>query len=183
MRSEINSLLTPAELRANLEETFQKPLTAVHKEIQSTWQTAVKNTGYSLRVRLAISSLISFAGVVFLGFSIWRAVWQEEWTSGLVGIALALIILILSYFYSGPVRETRQTLADVAVANAVYAAFVQRMLEISHVYTRLRLGGRKPSYEDVEKSSAIINGIVQDTVKALREDRPATLDDLIDQYS
>jgi hypothetical protein len=182
LRAEVSGLLTPGELRANLDRTFQQPVKAVHDEINASWQATIQDTRKGLKMRLAISSLVSIGGVLLLGTAVYL-VWQKETVAGLISAVLSLTVLLLSFFYSGPIKETRRALTDIGVANAVYAAYMQRMLAISHVFVQQYLVGQKPSFEQVKQTNEMVNDVVQNTVKALREERPSTLDELIDQYS
>jgi ABC-type multidrug transport system fused ATPase/permease subunit len=180
LRTEINSSLTPAELQNNLRNTFQKPLAKVHDEIHSSWKATIKDAARILKTQWAINSLISVASFLILGVAIYLMLGQQEWLTGLIAAAIALVILVISLRFGGAGKEIREVLAEIGIANAAYAAYVQRLLEISHVYARLYLD-EKPSYKHVHESNKLINAAVQDTIKALRVESPPTLEAFLDQ--
>ncbi|MCB0019528.1 MAG: hypothetical protein KDE09_17175, partial [Anaerolineales bacterium] len=75
--------------------------------------------------------------------------------------------LAVTAVHGGSVRDSKQALTEIGAANAVYAAYVQRTLEIGNTYTQLYLQD-KLTYQELRVSSQLISEAMNDAVRALR---------------
>lgn len=179
--AELNSRLTPAELEVRLQDAFQIPLKRANKQIHAIWETSIGSVQKLLTVRLLLGTTLFIAGFLLLMVSVFAYIFVQS-NEATVGVLLSLALIVIAVIYSQPLRKTQQMLTDIGVANAVYSSYVQRTLGISHSFAQLYLEGKLDSNE-VEKSNKLLSETMNDTVKALRNNRLTSFDDFIDQFS
>jgi hypothetical protein len=175
LRSELNSLLTPAERQAQLEQTFTKPLEDASKKVRHIWESSLNNVETNLRLRqwlgmggIAVGTIMLIIGLLF------------EIDRGPLMALIGVILVVASVIYSGRIQDQKRMLAEIGVANAVYTAYIQRTLEISNAYTHLYLHNQLTS-EKLAESNELISKTMNDTVKALRTEGKTSLDDLLNE--
>ncbi len=179
LRSEMNSLLTPAELEARLEETFQQPLRDANEQIHTMWRKSINTIHTGIVARQRASGLAFLSGFGLLLAALVFAL-QQDSSSTILAALFAIVSMITGAVYGGPVRDNKKVLADIGVANAAYAAYIQRTLAISNGFAHLYLQD-KVTMKEVESTSNLISQAMKDTVEALRKERNASLDDLLNQ--
>lgn len=180
--SEMNSHLTPAELEVRLQTSFYDPLEKANKRIQAMWENSIEVAQNSIRARTWIGGFLFVSGLILLGITVYHFLTTQRSSESLMGLVVSSILLVMATIYSGPLRHVRQALAEIGVANTVYAAYVQRSLEISNSFARNYVQGKLDA-DDIAHSNKLISDAMNDTVKALRNSGPASLDDLINQLS
>lgn len=178
LRSEMNSLLTPAERQARLEETFSDPLRKAHDEIRAIWESSIKNVERSLRSRRGLGAMGFGVGLLALLAAVIMIVIQDG--NGYWLALIGITTLAITAVYSGPVRNSKEVLTEIGTANAVYTAYVQRTLEISNAYSHLYLQD-KLTYAELERSNQLIGAAMNDAVKALRTEGNTSFEDFINQ--
>ncbi len=178
LRSEMNSLLTPAERQSRLEETFSDPLRKAHDEIHAIWESSIKNVERSLRSRRGLGAIGFGVGLLALLAAVIMIVIQNG--NGYWLALIGITTLAITAVYSGPVRNSKEVLTEIGTANAVYTAYVQRTLEISNAYSHLYLQD-KLTYTELERSNQLISAAMNDTVKALRTEGKTSFEDFINQ--
>ncbi|MBK8904528.1 MAG: HEAT repeat domain-containing protein [Anaerolineaceae bacterium] len=182
LRNEINSLLTPIEWHETLEKTYHAPMGELQKDVRMKWLSSVLNAQVGLYFRLVIGFLVSVSGVLLIIFGAYNLLDVDLWLQSLIQIGLGLFLLFLTLVHRDPLRDTQQTLAEIRVANTVYAAFSQQRIDISHQHSALTLQNRL-TMADVKESSLILGQAMKDAVQTLRNDRNSTsLDDFLAQF-
>lgn len=180
LRTEINSLLTPAELKSTLSAAYQAPLKVLQEDVRSKWKTSVFSAQIGLGLRLFVSFLASGIGLWLLYKGAGNLSDQATWPVSFLQIGLGLILLLIFLIHRGPVRDTRQTLVDIGVANTVYATFTQQSLDISHRYSALSLQNQLTATE-MQTSNKLLSEAMKHAVRTLRSEKPFTLDELLEQ--
>lgn len=180
LRSEMNSLLTPAERQAQLEETFKGPMRETNDEIRQIWQSSIMNVEKTLRLRRQLGGSGFAAGVLILLFAVMLIGFSG--TAGYLVALIGIMMLVITAVYSGPVRDYKQVLTEIGTANAAYTAYIQRTLEISNVYMNLYLHDQL-TQEALTTSNELINKAMNDTINALRIEKKTTLSDLLSQLN
>ncbi len=179
--AEMNNILTSDEWATRLETTFQTPLKETEKQIHAMWQASIRSVLDGMILRRRLSAALFIVSFVTIVVALGLFISADTGLAALLTL-LGLVLLITAVFYSGPVRDTKKTLMDIGVANAVYAAYVQRTLEISNGFTRLYLQGELNSKE-IEKSNRLIGEAMKEAVNALRSEGSGTLEDLINSLN
>jgi len=73
--------------------------------------------------------------------------------------------MTLLVIYSGPLKEIRQSVNDLGIANASFIAYVHPVLEISHTFSFYYLQ-QQITFQEMEKSSKLIQEAMFDTIKS-----------------
>jgi len=172
-------------LQRDLETYFQKPIQQLNRDTQDSWERTVASARMGLKMRLWMSGAVFVVGIGLLvassvqmlsgGFGL------GNFTPFLAGLASMLIVI-----YTSPLKEIRQAVVDLATANAAFIAYVHRVLETSHTFSFYYLH-EKISFEQMERSSAIIKRAMTDTIDALerkaRDSSERTLAAALDRLS
>lgn len=180
LKTELNSVPIPVELQETLKESYQKPLEQVQQEVRKKWKSSVVSAQAGLWARMLVNFLLSLGALWLLYLGGQRLLDQNQWPESFLSIGLGLALLLLSLISGSPVRETRQALVEISVANTVYATYAQRSLKISNEYTRLYLQNRLTT-ADVATSSQLLGDAMKESIQALRGERSITFEELIDQ--
>jgi len=85
---------------------------------------------------------------------------------------------MLLIVYTGPLREIRRSVNDLAIGSAAFIAYVHRVLEISHTFSFYYLR-QEISFEEMKKSSDMIEDAMNDTVSMLRHEDVKPVEDII----
>lgn len=177
LKEELNSLLAPTELQASLYESFQAPLEEVDKQVRQIWIKSIQNAQKRNEMHQFISLVLFVLSGVFIVTTITTFIWYDVGFAAL-NFFMALGLLGIAAVHSSSIKGTKQNLTDIGVANTVYMAYTQRSLQISHTYARLYLKSDF-GYDDMQKTNNLLNKAMSETVKALRTDKPFTLDDFL----
>jgi hypothetical protein len=116
-----------------------------------------------------MSGLVFAAGFVLLLVSSWRLLYPdtpgthniESFAPFAAGLGTMLLIV-----YAGPLKDIRQSVNDLATANAVFIAYVHRILETSHTFSYYYLH-EEITFEDMAKSSGLIREAMESAVRSL----------------
>lgn len=181
LRREINSFLTPPELKIALAESYEQPLKKLQDELRGKWAHSILSAQVGLWLRLAANLAVSVVGLWLLWQGIAGLADTDLWPQSFLQIALALVLLLISLVRRGPARDVQQTLAEIGVANTVYAAFAQQSLHISHQHAALALQNRLTT-ADLKESSQLLGTAMKEAVQTLRHERkPVTIDEFLKQ--
>jgi hypothetical protein len=179
LRSEMNSLLTPAERQAQLEGTFSGPLREAHDEIRHIWESSIKDVDRYLRARQRLGAIGFGLGLLTLLVAVVMIIFVQN-SNGLVVALMGIITLAGTAVYAGSVRDNKEILTEIGAANTVYAAYIQRILQINNTYTHYYLQD-KLTYTELQESNKLISEAMNDAIKALRATGQASFEDLIAQ--
>jgi hypothetical protein len=182
LQTEINSLLTPAELQISLKETYQQPLQNMRKDVHSKWKIAVLSAQFGLVLRFGIVLSITIIGILLLGKGAYHLSDPTTWSVSFLQIGLGLVLTLIVLIFRGTLRDAQQTLVNVGVANMVYATFVQQSLDMSLRYATLSLQNQLTAME-MEASNKLLTEALQNSVQVLRSEKLPTLDEFIKQYT
>ncbi len=144
--------------------------------IDQTWQNATNEALGVIRfMKMSVSFfyLVSISIIVFGVVAISRSETQLGVFTGLLGLG----ILVIAFLRFKSANNARQVLADVGVANAVYSGYKQRLYILVST-TLLHLLNESPDMKLAEKTNRLIRDLVNETVKELRTDRGAILEDI-----
>lgn len=181
LRREINSFLTPPELRTTLTQSYEQPLKTIQADVRGKWAHSVLSAQVGLWLRLSVGLAVAVGGLWLLWQGAMGLADTKLWPQSFLQIALALVLLLISLVRRGPVRDVQQTLAEIGVANTVYAAFAQQSLHISHHHAALSLQNRLTMAE-LQESSQLLGNAMKEAVQTLRHERkPVTIDEFLKQ--
>lgn len=159
-------------LQRDLETYFQKPIHELNEHTRKSWSKAVKSAHYGLVMRLWMSGTVFVVGIVLIFLSSLRMLFGDGSngvdTQTLIPFAAGLGTMLL-IIYSGPLKEIRQAVTDLATASAAFIAYVHRVLETSHTFSYYYLQ-QKISFEHMKQSSAIIKEAMINTIDALNRE-------------
>jgi hypothetical protein len=156
-------------LQTNLETYFQRPIYELNTSTLNGWQMALNKARTGFTVRLWMSGLVFGAGFVLLLVSSWRLLYPDASNTHIIesfapfAAGLGTMLLIV---YAGPLKDIRQSVSDLATANAVFIAYVHRILETSHTFSYYYLH-EEITFEDMAKSSALIKEAMENAVRSL----------------
>jgi hypothetical protein len=157
------------QLRDDLHTYFQMPVHALNEQTRKHWEQVLSDARTGFRVRMAMSVVVFAVGVTLLLISSWRFLFGDldatsAWGAGVSfagGISSMLLVV-----YSGPLRDIRQSVRDLGASNAIFIAYVHRVLQASHVFTALYLRERM-TFEEASSAAALIKQAMQESIDAL----------------
>ena len=161
-------------LEQNLQTNFQKPIQELNDATQNYWTQTVRSARFGFKVRNAMSMIVFAVGMVLLGGSVWVFLAGDQKGNELWGPGVSFVAglgSVLLTVYSGPLKDIRESVADLASANAAYIGYVHSVLQISHTFTRRYLE-QTPTFEDMRISTGLITDSMTATVAALRDTEP-----------
>ncbi|MCL4267289.1 MAG: hypothetical protein KJ069_29195 [Anaerolineae bacterium] len=184
LRREINSVLIAPELKKAWAESYQNPLETVRDDVRGKWNASIRSAQVGLWFRLLVGLFVSLVAALIGLRLLWQGIEGLSEPVGwppIVQIVLGLALFTVSLVYRGPVRDLQQTLAEIGVANTVYAAFAQQSLHISHQHAALSLQNRLTT-ADLKESSQLLGTAMKEAVQTLRHERkPVTIDEFLQQ--
>jgi hypothetical protein len=153
-------------LRQDLERYFQQPIYQLNVHTQGMWKKVLADAGIGFRARLWMSITAFAVGMLLLAISSFQILFSKG--TGAMSIApfTAGLGTMLLMIYVGPLKDIRQSVSDLATANAAFMAYVHRILETSHTFSYLYMK-EKISLEETQKASAIIKEAMDSTVQVL----------------
>lgn len=157
-------------LSENLEDRFHKPIKEINEQTRQMWDQTTKHAQMGFQVRIWMSVIVFVVGIILLIISSFQFLFGDItgatlWGPGVSFVAgLAMTLLVV---YSGPLKEIRQSVNDLGIANASFIAYVHRVLEISHTFSFYYLQ-QKITFEEMEKSSKLIREAMFDTIKSFQ---------------
>lgn len=152
-------------LRANLDEYFQKPINQLNEDTRKSWKTALKNATLGFEVRLWMSVVVFAMGAALVAISSFKIFFRQPTPESMESFAAGLAAMLL-VVYVGPLTDIRQSVNDLASANAAFIGYVHRVLETSHTFSFYYLKD-KISFEELQKSSQLIKDAMDNTVQVL----------------
>ncbi len=158
-------------LQKDLETHFQIPIDRLNEDTRRSWGNAIKSAHIGLRMRLWMSGAVFVVGIILLLFSSGQMVFGDVNNSvnlnTLIPFCSGLGTMLL-IIYSGPVKEIRQAVTDLATANAAFIAYVHQVLETSHTFSFFYLN-QKITFEELAKSSQIIDQAMVNAINAINK--------------
>jgi hypothetical protein len=153
-------------LRQDLEKYFQQPIYQLNVHTQGMWKKVLADAGIGFRARLWMSISAFALGMLLLAISSFQILFRHA--TGAVSMTpfAAGLGTMLLMIYVGPLKDIRQSVSDLATANAAFMAYVHRILETSHTFSYLYMK-EKISFEETQKASVIIKEAMDNTVQAL----------------
>jgi len=166
-----SSALRLIDLQKDLEINFHIPIQQLNEDTRSSWGKAIKSAQIGLLMRLSMSGTVFVVGIILLLSSSWQMVKGDGTNhvnlNTLIPFCSGLGTMLL-IIYTGPLKEIRQAVTDLAIANAAFIAYVHRVLETSHTFTFYYLK-QQISFDDLLKSSQIIDQAMDNTIDALNK--------------
>ncbi len=160
-----------AQLRQDLSEYFQVPVHKLNEATREHWERTLSDARIGFRIRMAMSVVVFIIGAVLVVASSWQFLFggldpAAAWGAGgsFVGGLGAMLLVV----YSGPLRDIREAVADLATSNAIFIAYVHRVLQASHTFTALYLRERV-TLDEAEHAGRLMQEAMRDSVAALRE--------------
>jgi HEAT repeat protein len=145
-------------LQQNLYQNFTAPIADLNKRTQDDWRSTIEAAHLGFRLRMWMSVLVFVVGmaVVITSASVFLfggvsgdRLWGTGVTfAGGLGAMLAVV-------YSGPLREIRQSVADLGASSAAFIGFIHRILQASHTFSYYYLKSTITFLEAGESSDLI----------------------------
>lgn len=161
-------------LQQNLKDDFQTPINELNTNTRNMWKDTIQHAQYGFRARIYMSIITFAVGVILVIASFIKVMIGDLTPEELVGPGISLgsgiITMLLTTFY-GPLKQIRQSVNDLGVASAAFIAYVHRVSQISHTFSFYYLKQRI-TFEEMEKSSGLIERAMDSTVKNLNQAEP-----------
>ncbi len=165
-----------AQLRSDLREYFQVPVHMLNEQTRGEWQQTLSDARWGFRVRMAMSVVVFVVGVFLIVASSVQFLFgsldaMAAWGAGVsfVGGLSAMLLVV----YSGPLRDIRDAVRDLGSSNAVFIAYVHRVLQASHTFSALYLR-EKMTLDDAERTARLMQDAMQASIAALQVDPKAS---------
>ena len=161
-------------LQNNLQIYFQKPLHKLNLDTRATWEKTIQHANLGFRVRIWMSIVIFMIGVFLLITASIQFLYGNLDQAGLFGPTVSFVSglgSLLLLIYTGPLKDIRESVNDLAIGNAAYIAFVHRVLEISHTFSYFYLKD-KIDFEQMGAASDLIEDAMRDTISMLDKNFP-----------
>lgn len=169
------------ELRANLQKNFQEPIRQLNGDTHRMWQATIRDARYGFAARMILSGVVFVVGIVILVVSFSRIISNELRPEQLLGPGVSFVsglAMMLLIIYTGPLKEIRQSVADLGIASAAFIAYVHRVLEVSHTFSFYYLK-ENMTFDEMQKSSDLIGIAMRETVRALQTGDKRTAENVI----
>jgi predicted RNA-binding Zn-ribbon protein involved in translation (DUF1610 family) len=160
---------TIKELRQNLNENFQIPISKLNEETQKMWQNTIKYAQFGFLVRMILSIIIFFLGAILLCVSSWRIIFGQLSFEQFLGPGVSFasgLAAMFSVIYKGPLKDIRTSISDLGIASATFIAYIHQILQISHTFSFYYLN-QQISFSEMKKSNDLIQEAMKVTIKAL----------------
>jgi len=157
------------ELKGNLDENFQEPISRLNEDTQKMWQKTIQAAHRGFLARMVMSVVVFIVGIIILFTSWYRAIFLNLSLEQLIGpgvsffSALATISIVI---YKGPLKDIRQSVNDLGIASAAFIAYVHRVLQISHTFSYYYLK-KEITYKEMTNSSKLIEQAMKSTIHML----------------
>jgi hypothetical protein len=161
-----------AQLRSDLREYFQVPVHMLNEQTRGEWQKTLSDARWGFRVRMAMSVVVFVVGVFLIVASSCLFLFGSldataAWGAGVsfVGGLSAMLLVV----YSGPLRDIREAVRDLGSSNAIFIAYVHRVLQASHTFSALYLR-EKMTLDDAERTAGLMQDAMHASIEALKVD-------------
>jgi hypothetical protein len=166
-------------LRENLEVNFQRPLRALNQSTQAHWEKTIGFSQIGFMVRMAMSIIVFVAGILLLGFSGKEIVFGNLQPERLLGPGVSFLTAlgtVLLLIYTGPLKEIRRSMIDLAATSAAFIAYIHRVLQVSHTFSAYYLK-QQMTFAENEHSCKLIEDAMRDTVEMLQKPQTEAADE------
>jgi HEAT repeat protein len=163
-------------LQQDLHTYFQQPIYKLNEDTQAHWKDTIDKAGAGFRYRTIMSLIVFALGMALVAGSFVIFLTGSQHGASLWGPGVSFaggLATVLLTVYTGPLKDIRQSVADVAAANAAYIGYIHAVLQISHTFSRQYLEG-SVTFDEIEKSTKVIRVAMNSTVAALRDVRDQT---------
>jgi hypothetical protein len=163
----------------DLETHFRKPIEDLNSATRDTWAETVATAQRGFSYRTTMSRTVFVVGMLLLILAVVLFLFGDRKGAELWGPGLSFaggLASILLTVYTGPLKDIRQSVTDLAAANAAYIGYVHAILQISHTFSRRYLdkeAAKSLSFTEMGKSTRLIQDLMRTTVDALRDIRHA----------
>jgi hypothetical protein len=156
-------------LHEDLKKNFQDPINDLNSLTQKQWQRTIFFSQIGFFVRMIMSVVVFFAGMILLYFASRELLFGNLAPERLLGPGISFasgLGTMLLVIYTGPLKEIRRSMIDLGAASASFIAFVHRVLQVSHTFSAYYLD-RKMTFAENTTSCALIEKAMRDTVAML----------------
>ena len=160
------------QLEENLEKDFRQPLRDLNSETRNQWKWTIRIAYWGFGIRAFLSIILFFVGVWLAIISYLDLRAGQLGLADLVGPGLSFIgglATMSATVFFGPLKEIRQAVGDVGVANAAFIAFMYRVSQISHTFAYYYLEERM-TFGELTEASRLVGLALQETMTAMRLD-------------
>lgn len=176
LRRELNPVLRA--LQYNLEANFQIPINSLNSQTKDMWVQTINQARHGFIIRVMMS-IITFGIGIFLVVSSGIIILfkggdpTQLWGPG-ISFAAGIVSMLLTVF-RGPLKEIRQSVSDLGIANAAFTAYIHRVLQVSLTFSYKYLY-QSIELEDMEKLSKLMQNTMESTIGQLntRESKNST---------
>jgi hypothetical protein len=156
-------------LKEDLDTYFQRPINELNKNTMGMWQDTLKDARSGFQARTRMSIAVFCLGVLLVLFAGYTVMFPKGGAASVAGsymmVASGLAVMLL-VIYTGPLKEIRQSVTDLATASAAFIAYVHRILETSHTFSYYYLK-ETITFDEMKKSSALMMEAMNNTIDAL----------------
>jgi hypothetical protein len=178
LRLQIGGPAVASILRQNVTDYFLKPIEKMNTQTGEAWKGALTTAKLGFNVRLLMSIVIFLVGLGLLIASSIKMLGTKSDLLQAIGPFTAGLGTMLLIVYAGPLKDVRQSVSDVATANAVFIAYIHRVLEISQTFASYCVK-EEMTFEEMVKSSNLIKEAMDNTVRSLNMTATDSSEDVI----
>jgi len=174
---------TTKVLQDSLQDFFQVPIHHLNEDTRNMWHKTILYAQYGFLTRIGMSIAVFLVGLLVAGVSSWRIILGNLQPEQLYGPSVSFVGGLGAMFaiiYTGPLKEIRKSVNDLGIASAAFIAYIHRVLEISHTYSFYYLR-EKISFEEMMKSSKLIEEAMNTTVNLLDTEVVKSLEGIVEQ--
>jgi HEAT repeat protein len=146
------------KLEKNLQEYFQKPIDRLNSDTQTVWKQTIFLANLGFIIRLSLNLAVFIIGAYFMLDSYGRIVDGSLPTERLV-VLMAVFIgggaTMFTTFFTFPLKQIKQAVSDVGLANVAFISYIHRVLQISHTFSYFYLKG-EISFKEIESAASQI---------------------------
>jgi hypothetical protein len=156
-------------LKDDLDKYFQQPIHKLNDDTMDMWQDTLKDARRGFQARIWMSIAVFCLGVLLVLSACYTIIFAKdstEFVAGSYGMVASGLVIMLLVIYTGPLKEIRQSVTDLATASAAFIAYVHRVLETSHTFSYYYLT-EKISFDEMKRSSALMSEAMSNTIDAL----------------
>jgi len=156
-----------AKLQGDLETYFQKPISELNSKTIKMWETIISGAQLGFFVRLVMSSVVFLVVVTLVAVSAYKIFDSNNLNQGTLFSFVSGLICMFLIIYSGPLKDIRQSIADLGTANAAFIGYVHQVLEASHTFSFFYTKEQKRLDRELHESSTLIHEAMKDAIEAL----------------
>jgi hypothetical protein len=146
------------KLEKNLQEYFQKPIDRLNSDTQTVWKQTIFLANLGFVIRLSLNLAVFIIGAYFMLDSYGRIVDGSLPTERLVALMAVFIgggATMFTTFFTFPLKQIKQAVSDVGLANVAFISYIHRVLQISHTFSYFYLNG-EISFKEIESAASQI---------------------------